>query len=336
MSTDFRRSMSPCGNTGFVLVSVLWILAILTVIVLGFGRRAILEHRASRYALDQAQALQMARGAVQRGILELKVKAVVDQLNEQVGYTGLDQRWARPVDLMREQNYFRSVSGEDFKGDFARYTIEDCDRRININAVSEDFLREIPGIPQSAVRKIIYRRQQITDVDEEDLEGAQGPQRFFSIDEVRELGKIKHEDWYGTRDEAGLRDLITVWGDAHVNLNTASREVLEAIPGIDDRVVSAIIEYRQGDDGELFTRDDKAIPSLNELAKTLDLSGEVIGGLHGSLKTSSNSFIVTGEATRRNGKIRARVEAVLVFLPRRFRRSPPPPLQQWREYVSGA
>ena len=336
MPIDSRRKAFSVGRTGFVLVSVLWILAILTVIVLGFGRRAILEHRASRYALDQAQALQMARGAVQRGILELKVKSFVDQINDQSGYTGLDQRWAQPVDLMRETNYFKTVSGDEFKGDFARYTIEDCDRRININAVSEAFLHEIPGLPQSAVRRIIYRRQEISDDTSEDLEEAGGPKRFFSIDEVRELGKINHGDWYGERDEAGLRDLITVWGDALVNLNTASREVLEAIPDVDERTISAIIEYREGDDGELFTEDDKAIPSLHELAETLDLSADAVGGLYNSLKTSSNSYIVTGEATRRNGKIRARVEAVLLFLPPRFLQGPPPPLQQWREYVSGA
>ena len=323
-------------NAGFVLVSVLWILAILTVIVLGFGRRAILEHRASRYALDQAQALQMARGAVQRGIVELQVKSVIDQLNEQEGYTGLDQRWARPVDLMRENNYFKTVSGDAFKNDYCRYSIEDCDRFININQVPDDFLHEIPGIPQSAVRKIIYRRNEAVDEANEDAETPGGPKRFFSIDEVRQLGKINREEWYGKRDEPGLRDLITVWGDAKINLNTASREVLEAVPGVDDRVISAIIDFRTGDDGKLFTKDDKAVESIAQLAAKLDLSSEAVGGLDYHLKTSSNSYIVTGEATRRNGKIRARVEAVLHFLPPLFRQGPPPPLQQWREYVSGA
>ncbi|MEX2016044.1 MAG: hypothetical protein WD873_05350, partial [Candidatus Hydrogenedentales bacterium] len=211
----------------------------------------------------------------------------------------------------------------------------DCDRRININAVSDAFLHEVPGIPQSAVRKIIYRRQDAFGDEGEVLEGAEGPQRFFSIDEVREIGKINHDDWYGEREKAGVRDLITVWGDALINVNTASRDVLEAVPNIDDRIVTAIVEYRAGDDGELFTRDDKSVESLNDLAARLELSAEAVGGLSTHLKTSSNSFIVTGEATRRNGKIHARVEAVLVFLPPLFRLGPPPPLQQWREYVSG-
>ena len=48
---------------GFVLVSVLWILAILTVISLGFARRAMLERRMAWYALDREQAQQMARAA---------------------------------------------------------------------------------------------------------------------------------------------------------------------------------------------------------------------------------------------------------------------------------
>ncbi|MDP7638547.1 MAG: hypothetical protein QGG73_02365, partial [Candidatus Hydrogenedentes bacterium] len=52
------------GRRGFVLVSVLWILAILTVVSLGFANRASLERKVAWYALDQAQAQNMARGAV--------------------------------------------------------------------------------------------------------------------------------------------------------------------------------------------------------------------------------------------------------------------------------
>src|SRR5690554_2490887 len=68
--------MSP-KRKGFVLVSVLWVLAIMTVMVLGFGRRAYLDARAAGLAIDQAEAQYMARGAVERGLIELEVRRYV-------------------------------------------------------------------------------------------------------------------------------------------------------------------------------------------------------------------------------------------------------------------
>ena len=50
---------------------VLWVLAILTVVTLGFGRRVMLERRASAYSMDYAQAKQMARGAIEVGRVKL-------------------------------------------------------------------------------------------------------------------------------------------------------------------------------------------------------------------------------------------------------------------------
>ena len=88
----------PTG--GFVLVTVLWVLAILTVIALGLGNRSVMERRVSWNAMDHAQALHMARGAVERGIFEVGNKRQIDFMLDQSGYTALDQRWTKPLDLL--------------------------------------------------------------------------------------------------------------------------------------------------------------------------------------------------------------------------------------------
>ena len=72
-------------DQGFVLTTILWIVAILTVIVLGFGYRSLLERRIAWYELDKAQAQAMAHGAANRAILELENKRHLDALYEKIG-----------------------------------------------------------------------------------------------------------------------------------------------------------------------------------------------------------------------------------------------------------
>src|SRR5690606_17628980 len=68
LRTDGEQPMTHAGRQserGFVLVIVLWVLAILTVISVGFGRRSVLDRRAAAFTLDKTQAMMLARGAVE-------------------------------------------------------------------------------------------------------------------------------------------------------------------------------------------------------------------------------------------------------------------------------
>ena len=97
---------SAIGDRGFVLVCVLWILAILTVIAVGFQRRAMMDARAAVFTLDHTRAMFMSRGAVARGIVELRNKAVIDEINKQPGRTSYSQKWAHTVDMLQEKGYY--------------------------------------------------------------------------------------------------------------------------------------------------------------------------------------------------------------------------------------
>lgn len=303
---------------GFVLVSVLWILAILTVVALGFGNRASLERKMAWYALDQAQAQHMARGAVELALVELGNKGVVDMYYNQGGYTGLDQRWAAPVDLFQGGVYFTEFSAEDNTEDFAGYVITDCMSKVSINAASEEMLREVPGIGSRNVNRILRRRRR--DVPEEEL-----VQNFATIEEFRTEAKIKDRDWFGHDDEPGLREFITAWGNGRININTASEEVLSFVPELDDSVAGAIIAYRRGGDGELGTADDLAIKSINSLPELLGISAEKAGQLRRHCTTQSSFFTIEAMATRRRGKIRAYCSVVVALS------GPRPRILYWRE-----
>jgi type II secretory pathway component PulK len=290
---------------GFVLISVLWVTAMLTVITLGFGRRVALDRRAAAYALDQSEALLMARGAVDRGIVEMYNRGLMQLLlpPDQRGSTHLGEAWAQSKNLFDENYYERS---EDFEGDEVIHVITDEERYININTTSEKVLEEIDGLSRSVIRKILARRK-------DEVHEKEGVSPFQAIEEIRYLQGVSEEDWFGERDRAGLKNLLTVWGNGLINVNTASAEVLGCIPEMRKTDISAILNYRAGSDGTLYTSDDRGFLSMEDLTDKTGVTGASREALDQYCLCTSTFFRITGVATRRLGRIRAVCSAVISF-----------------------
>ncbi|HPC15217.1 MAG TPA: type II secretion system protein GspK [Candidatus Hydrogenedentes bacterium] len=311
---------------GFVLVTVLWVLAILSLITIGFGRRAMLDRKAATYTLDHDRAMYRARGAVERGIAELRNKAIIDALNMQQGRTSYAQSWSRPVDMLAEGVYFEKTEGADNKKeerDVCRYRIRDEESLICINGVDDTFLTRIKALTPGAVRKIMRRRGGDPDTNEPG-------QGFQTIEELRTIEGIDDKDWFGDDDSPGLRDLMTCWGDGKININTASPEVLKCIPDVHDNVVEGIIAYRAGSDGELYTADDQDFPDLGAVANLAGISGQDMQPLVQYCKVDSQFFTIHGIATFRQGKVRATCVATVVMNP------PYATVIKWREEFLGS
>jgi type II secretory pathway component PulK len=306
------RHRSGIGNCGFVLVTVLWVLAILSLIAIGFGRRAMMDRKAATYTIDHDKAMFRARGAVERGIAELRNKAIIDALYVQGGRTSYAQRWARPMDLLAEGGYFAKGTGnrkDDEDRDVCEYRIRDEESLVCINCVDETFLMGIKALTPSAIRKIMRWRGGDPDTNEVG-------QGFQTIEELRNIEGIKDDDWFGKDDEPGLKDLITCWGDGKININTATAEVLASIPDVGDGVIAAVISYRAGPDGELFTGDDQDFPDVGSIGTLADISGSDMQAVLQYCKVDSQFFTIRGIATLRQGKVRATcVATVLVQAP---------------------
>lgn len=284
-------------NKGFVLVSVLWIIAILTVVALGFARRAMMERQAAWYALDREQAQHLARAAAERGIVEVRNKGLIDAYQDKGGYTSLNQTWAKPVDMLKQSQFLPLFAGKENSGDECTYQIHDCSSRISLNNTPTDVIQNFELMDYRVARELIARRQRPQPGDQAQL--------FMSIEELRTFAEIDDEVWYGTEDIRGLREMITVWGDGKLNLNTAPYELLAAIPKLDGGVLEAIVTYRNGEDGELGTGDDQVFESMGDLVEKLDVSAEKVAVLHKYCTTNSVVFTVEAVATRRQGKINA-------------------------------
>ena len=65
-----------------------------------------------------------------------------------------------------------------------------------------------------------------------------------------------------------IKDLITVYGNGRVNINTAKAEVLKAL-GFDNDLVRIIEEFRKGADGEELTEDDGIFENVHSIIDNL-------------------------------------------------------------------
>jgi len=111
------------------------------------------------------------------------------------------------------------------------------------------------------------------------------PVKNGPLDSVEELLLVK--GWgpdilYGKEaDEEGdaiygIADLLTVWGDGKVNLNTASTDVLLSYAEYEDWELESVLEARNGEDGEPGTLDD-GIKNLADVGA--DLVGKIKAGI---------------------------------------------------------
>lgn len=301
-------------NPGFVLVCVLWVVVMLTLLTLGFGRRATLDRRAAAYALDHSQAMYTARAAVQRGIVEVRNKLFLDALrNAEMSYEGhtdlseigvahLGQPWAQPQDLYNLGNLIKKPEG--FENDSAYFYIEDGDRYIDINRAPGDLLNGVKALNRSVSRRISTRRSQ-GEYDDE------GPTSFHALEELRYMNGMTDSAWFGDRRRTGVKYILTVDGDQLVNVNTAPREVLESIPGLAPAVIETILAYRAGGDGEIGTGDDRGFRTIDELSYYVDPRGDAHVVLQKFCKVNSSAYKITGIATRRNGTVRAVCSALV-------------------------
>ena len=160
------------GNErGFVLVAVLWSLAILTILTWGFARRALIDRRAAALSVDHVQARFMARGAVERAVAEMRNQAMLDhfarnydamveagQVPDYGRLTFGNFLWRDHPDLLKGNDVFASAGGDAFEGDTCSFEITDCESRICVSTAPEDLLEELPDLSFRTINAILERR----------------------------------------------------------------------------------------------------------------------------------------------------------------------------------
>ena len=280
------------ASRGSLLVMTLWVMVILGALAVAVGRQLSVEVRLARYrrAMDQAETL--ARSGVLLAMQRLQQD--VQQMDEP--YDWLDDDWAA-----------MAVEGLEEMGVTGRIAIamEDAARRLDVNAASAAQLGAVMGSPAAAQEVVDYRDADTDGPSESPVETApyyypkNGP--VAAIEELRELPGMSQDLF------AALQALTAAVPGSDpnpiVNINTASREVLQAVglTGLAD----AIVLFRE--QGHYFTSlspdvltDDPSVPPPFDPADTEFQNARATLGVVSHVFTVQVTAVMESPAVRRS------------------------------------
>jgi type II secretory pathway component PulK len=94
----------------------------------------------------------------------------------------------------------------------------------------------------------------------------------------------------------GLADLFTPLSDGRINLNTASAEVLQLLPGVDPIIADAIVSGRAGEADLSAPGMLGPYRSVNELSRMPNIPPQIVQQLAQYCDTRSKTFQVQVDA----------------------------------------
>ena len=126
------------------------------------------------------------------------------------------------------------------------------------------------------------------------------PAKKALMDSVHELLFIKgitKEDFYdkvaNKKKITGLKDLITVWGNAKININTASYDILMSLDEkMDEKIINQIISRRK----------EKPFKSLNDLLEINGMDLNIIYRLNNLCDVKSDVYRISVTVNMENDK----------------------------------
>jgi len=271
---------------GIALLLVLWVLTILMVIVLAFSFMARTETSATLTFKDGIEKRFLAEAGIERGIMELFYRTL--NKGQTVILEGLEV-W--------------KTDGTPYTGQIGEgsYTVKIVDEsgKINLNQLTDEnaiILRQLLlnlGVQEADVNIIVdsildwkdpnkglHRLNGAGDEYYESLPNPYEPKHanFDTLEELLLVKGMTPDILYGTSDHGGLIDFLAINpgnvtpqpnAPALINVNAAPKEVLLAVPGMNDEIAQAIITSRNAK--EIQNLADVNVPP--ESAKYFTTSG---------------------------------------------------------------
>ena len=297
-----ERKMRPCDQRGSILILSLWALMLLTAftVSLGYGVR---QKAALFERLDTLSALYPAAYSgveAARGLMKLDdLVPLTDCFNDS---------WAQSISSFKEVKVgdkatftvsYQKLNTED-KQPLTIYGMTDEQSKIGINTADAQTLTRIlqltGELDQQTAEEIAYNIIDWRDSDsvfehpnygaEEDYYShlpvpyAAKNAPFEVIDELLLVKGINHPLF----DK--IKEFLTPFGSGVTNINTASQETLLAL-GLNELLVSKIMNYRKGDDKEDRTADDRFFSQSGSIAVELNR----VSAIDQSEKTTLDNLI---------------------------------------------
>jgi general secretion pathway protein K len=237
---------------GIALLIILWVLTILTVMAFSFTVMTRAESYGTMAFKEQTEKKLLAEAGIKRGIMEIIYRSM--NRNEAVVLEGM-KAW-KPDGTVHTVDM-----GE---GGYAVRIIDESGK-ISLNGLTDSsgiVLKRLlinQGISSENADIIVDSILDWKDADDlHRLSGAESdyylslakPYKarnadFETLEELALVKGITPDILYGTGSTKGILPFLTVYGKTDkVNMNTAPKEVLEALPGTDAAMVERIIAFR--------------------------------------------------------------------------------------------
>jgi len=277
----------PKEPTGSILIVSFFVLILITMFTLTVGY-AMRQRFQVLSRLDARQKLRLVGEAgVQKAIyVLLKSRA------RPLSFDGLNQGWSRNEAVFKEVDVgdgFFSVfydpeisTGQQLNpGEGRQYGLIDEDRKININLIKSPevvvrLFTEAASLSKDDAQGLVDSIRDWEDEDDDTF--TYGAERRYYKDlspgylprngKVTTLAEIQWVKGFKPEIYQRIRPYVTLEGSGQVNLNTASRIVLEALgflPSLCDRIMA----YRAGRDGIEGTEDDQVFDDLSTVVQLL-------------------------------------------------------------------
>ena len=287
-------------DRGIALIIVMIMVAALTVIVTGFAYSMRVEAKLARNTRFNPDMDWLGRSGVELARFLLSKRAPGEEQMD-----ALHQKWAGGpgrvgMDAMAEPEPWEQLTMTNVKLGNGTFSIKitDMERKLNINSAPEPLLRYIlemhGGVDATDVDVFIDSLRDWMDPDENPgLNGAESDfylseyPPYYSkngpLDHITELKLVQ-----GFKDQPSIYNVFaknfTAISGGLINVNTASAQVLELLPGMDPFIADEIVMYRAGPDGPYR--------SPNQIGAVLEPFGMDPGSIQQFLATESATFEV--------------------------------------------
>jgi len=231
--------------------------------------------------IGRAKMYYLAKAGVKRAILEI-------ERDETDTYDALSDLWSNNKEAFEkvelgDGSFTIGYQASRYtpQAEEIRYGLIDEERKININKVSHSVLKKLfeiaCGITSQEASDIADSIIDWRDEDDEPRDnGAEDgyysglnpgyPCKNEDFEILEELLLVK-----GVTQEIfdKAKDVITVYGEGLVNINTAEGLVLQVL-GMNEELVEKVMSFRNGSDGEELTKDDNVFEDVGAIADTLN------------------------------------------------------------------
>ena len=324
------------GDRGAILIISLWILAILTVLAVGFAYRMSIELKLTGYQIAKLKAFYLAKAGITTAI------SILEE-NQPMEFSAHNQSWSNSPgtfdDISMGEGAFSVSYWVDKQNSEKRsYGSTDEERKLNINHATREMLESLPGITAEVAASIIDWRDKDSNVQPNGAENSyyQSLPHPYSCKNA-DFELVEELLWVKGMTPSLLdriREWVTVYGAGRININSCDQEILAAL-GLEEGLTHKVVSFRKGIDGVEGTEDDNVFEMretiLESLGNFVSLTAEEedqISNLlaHDLLCVKSKYFQINSVGSLQGGRVIKKIFAIV-----RVEKDKPSQIVYWHE-----